>query len=207
MKRSTWDQDSSAVATMKRIRAFIALKLPESVSGAIRNVQEQLVGHRLNVRWVKAENIHLTLKYLGDIDAARVDDVAAALEGAAVHTRPFYLSAKGGGVFPNVKRARVIWVGVAGQVTALVALQEAVETELAAIGFPSSGRRFTGHLTLGRSKGAIDAGRLLAAMDDMRRFESEPFIAERIIIFRSELQPTGAVYTELRKVVLRPHQG
>lgn len=190
---------------MKRIRAFIALKLPESVSAAIRNVQEQLVGHRLNVRWVKAENIHLTLKFLGDVDATHVDDVAAALEDAAVQQAPFYLSAKGGGVFPSVKRARVIWVGIDGQVTALAELQKAVETKLAAIGFPGAGRRFTGHLTLGRGKGTINVERLIAAMDDMRCFESEAFIVDRIIIFRSDLQSTGAVYSELREVALTPH--
>ena len=206
MKRSTWDQDSSAVETMKRIRAFIALKLPEPVITAIRHLQEQLAEHRLNVRWVKVESIHLTLKFLGDINTARVDDVAAALSDAAFHTAPLHLSAKGGGAFPSVKRARVIWIGVAGQVPALAELQRAVENKLTAIGFPRERRRFTGHLTLGRSKGAIDAGRLLAAMDEIRSFESEPFIADRVILFRSELQPTGAVYTELRKVALSPHK-
>ncbi len=191
--------------TMKRIRAFISLTLPDTISASIRHVQEQLAGHRLKVRWIRAENIHLTLKFLGEIDATRIDAIDAAVAEAAAEKAPFHLSAKGVGVFPNIKRARVIWIGVAGQVNALTELQHNMASRLDTIGFPRDRRRYSGHLTIGRSKGAIDAGSLMNAMAEIRSFESEPFIVNRVSIFRSELHSTGAVYTELRTVPLMPH--
>lgn len=189
---------------MKKIRAFIALKLPQTVIDAIRQAQRQLVGHRLNIRWVKAENIHLTLKFLGDMDPARIDEVADAMADAAHGRVPFKLSAKGVGVFPNIRRMRVIWVGLDGQLKELLELQHAMEDRLVSNGFPIERRRFSGHLTIGRSKGVIDAGMLQTAMNDLQAFQSEPFGIDQVILYRSELHPTGSVYTQLRRVILPP---
>ena len=195
----------SVSETMKRLRVFIALTLPDTVSTAIRHVQEQLASHRLKVRWVRAGNIHLTLKFLGEIDTSRIDEVEAVVAETAFKRAPFHLSAKGVGVFPNIKRARVIWMGIAGQVTALTELQQDMANRLVTIGFPPDKRRYSGHLTLGRSKGAIDAGHLMNAMVEIQSFESELFIVNRVSLFRSELHAAGAVYTELRTVTLMPH--
>lgn len=186
------------------MRIFVAMKLPDTVINTIGRVQEKLAGHRLKVRWVKAENVHLTLKFLGDVDAHLFDDIAASVTEAVDGMAPFHLSVKGSGVFPNIRRARVIWLGVSGQVAALNELQKSVEKKLSGIGFPRARRRFTGHLTLGRSKGAIDASRLSMALDECRTFESETFIIDKVIIFKSDLKSTGAVYTKLRTVSLAP---
>ncbi len=192
---------------MRKIRVFIALELPQTVLDTIRQAQRQLAGHRLNIRWVKAENIHLTLKFLGDIDPACIDVIADATADAADGRTPFILSAKGVGVFPNPKRMRVIWIGLGGQLKELIELQQAVEDSLVSTGFSSEGRRFSGHMTIGRSKGVVDAGKLQTAMDDLRTFESEPFGIDQIILYRSELHPAGAVYTQLRRVTLPPPKG
>ena len=180
------------------------MTLPDRVVTAIRHAQEKLARHHPNIRWVNPENIHLTLKFLGDIEPTRIDDIAAAVRRTAVPRAPFFLTAKGVGVFPNIKRARVIWIGVAGQVTELIELQQDMTRRLSAIGFPTERRRFSGHLTLGRTKGAIDTGRLMKALDDIRSFESEAFRIDRITIYRSELQASGAIYTALQTVSLGP---
>jgi 2'-5' RNA ligase len=196
------NQPYSARETINRMRVFIGLKLPDEVTTAIQRIQEKLAGHRFKVRWVKAESIHLTLKFLGDVDGHLIDDVAASVTDAVDGMPPFQLYAKGIGVFPSIKRARVIWLGISGQVPALTELQKTIEINLARLGFPHDRRPFSGHLTLGRTKGAIEAVTLRKAIDEFRTFESESFIVEKVTVFRSEVKPTGAVYTELREISL-----
>lgn len=186
----------------KSIRTFIAVKLPEIVLAAIDSVQERLAAHGFNVRWVTTGNIHLTLKFLGEVDEDEVEDIAAALTEAVNGFAPLRLAAAGVGVFPSVKRARVIWVGLSGQLPELAALQRSIEDRLATIGYPPEKRPFSGHLTLGRVKGLIAASRLTTAMGAFRDFTSETFEVDRVVLFKSDLRPTGAMYTELRQVTL-----
>jgi 2'-5' RNA ligase len=184
------------------IRTFIAVKLPETVLAAIGRVQERMAVCGLNVRWVATGNIHLTLKFLGEVDEDEVDGIAAVLTEAVHGFAPLRLAAAGVGVFPSVKRARVIWVGLAGQLPELAALQRSIENRLATIGYPHEKRSFSGHLTLGRVKGPIAASRLATAMGAFTDFASETFEVDRVVLFKSDLRPTGAAYTELRQVTL-----
>ncbi|MFZ0611248.1 MAG: RNA 2',3'-cyclic phosphodiesterase [Desulfobacterales bacterium] len=187
---------------MAPIRSFIAAELPVAVQLAISGLQKQLADRDLDVRWTAAGNIHLTLKFLGLIDESRVENIAAVLAEAAHGFSPLLLAAKGVGVFPSPERARVIWVGVAGHLPELMALQSLLAKRLAAIGFPQEGRPFTGHLTLGRVKKKIAASRVRAALDAGRDFSSDSFMVDRVVLFKSELRPTGAVYTELHQAPL-----
>jgi 2'-5' RNA ligase len=184
------------------LRSFIAVKLPETVLAAIDGVQQRLASHGFNVRWVTTGNIHLTLKFLGEVDKDEVDGIAAVLTEAVHGFAPLRLAAAGVGVFPSVKRARVIWVGISGQLPELAALQRSIEDRLAGIGYPHEKRPFSGHLTLGRVKGRIAASRLTRAMVALRDFASETFEVDRVVLFKSDLRPTGALYTELRQVTL-----
>ena len=186
----------------KAIRTFIAVKLPETVLAAIGGVQERMATCGLNVRWVTTGNIHLTLKFLGEVDEDEADGIAAVLTEAVRGFAPLRLAAAGVGVFPSVKRARVIWVGLSGQLPELAALQRSIEDSLATIGYPSEKRPFSGHLTLGRIKGLIAASRLTTAMGAFIDFASETFEVDRVVLYKSDLRPTGAVYTELRQVTL-----
>jgi len=189
----------------KSVRTFIAVKLPETVLAAIGGVQERMAACGLNVRWVATGNIHLTLKFLGEVDEDEVDGIAAVLTEAVHGFAPLRLAAAGVGVFPSVKRARVIWVGLAGQLPELAALQRSIEDRLATIGYPREKRPFSGHLTLGRVKGLIAASRLTTAMGAFIDFASETFEVDRVVLFKSDLRPTGADYTELRRVTLPGH--
>jgi 2'-5' RNA ligase len=186
----------------KSIRTFIAVKLPETVLATIDGVQKQLAAHGFSVRWVTTGNIHLTLKFLGEVDEDEVEDIAAVLTEAVNGFAPLRLAAAGVGVFPSVKRARVIWVGLSGQLPELAALQRSIADRLAMIGYPHEKRPFSGHLTLGRVKCQIAASRLTTAMGAFGDFESETFAVDRVILFKSELRPSGAAYTELRQIIL-----
>ena len=182
------------------------MKLPATVNTAIHSIQQSLAGYRFNVRWVKAENVHLTLKFIGNVDAHLIDSISDCVAEATVGITPFQLSTKGIGVFPKIKRARIIWAGLSGQMAVLNELQNAIDIKLAGIGFPREKRKFKGHLTLGRSKGVIDAANLARAIEEFKDFQSKTFMVDRVTLFRSDLNPSGAVYTELREIELSSDQ-
>lgn len=186
----------------EKIRAFVAIHLPESVLHAIGKAQDRLRRCGFDIRWVRKEGIHLTLKFLGDIERDTVNRVRAAMEESAKGCSAFNLQGQGLGVFPNARRPRVVWVGIAGEVAALFALQGRLESELEAIGFARDKRRFRGHLTLGRVKGRLDTHRFMKAMEELGPFETGSFCVESVALFQSTLRPQGAVYSKLAKVRL-----
>jgi 2'-5' RNA ligase len=181
-------------------RAFIAIDLPESVKSFLSKAQEALKPYGFRVKWVRPQNIHLTLKFLGDTATADTDKIAEAMKLAARNCPIVSLTAIGIGVFPNVRRPRVIWAGLKGQLETLANLQQTLDAHLADLGFARDTRAFKSHLTLGRVKGKIASDRVKAAIDKLKEFESEPFETKQVILFKSELQPDGAVYTKVRRV-------
>ncbi len=179
------------------IRSFIAFELPENIISSIGKLQKQIKCHGLDARWVRPENIHLTLKFLGDITKTDMESAGGTIIETAKGYAPIFLSAKGIGIFPNIKRPRVIWAGIAGQISTLVGLQRELDENLESIGFAKEKRLFKGHLTLGRIKKKIPLKRLSDAIKKFEEFESEIFTADQIILFKSVLKPSGHVYTKL----------
>lgn len=186
-------------------RAFIAIDLPETVRRSLAEAQEALNLHGASIKWVRPENIHLTLKFLGDTDTAQTARIVGAMTSAAKDCPGLSLMAKDIGVFPDLKRARVIWAGVKGQLEILINLQRNLEDYLAELGFAKERRNFSAHLTLGRVKGKIAPTRLKAAIEGFKGFESEPFKVDRIVLFKSELRPSGAVYTQVHQALFSGH--
>ncbi|RZB29966.1 MAG: RNA 2',3'-cyclic 3'-phosphodiesterase [Desulfobacteraceae bacterium Eth-SRB1] len=184
------------------IRIFIAFELPEKIIIFISKVQKDLQARGLKVKWVRPQNIHLTLKFLGNINETDTEMVGKAIRESACGYSPILLTTKGIGVFPNIKRPRVIWIGIAGQTKQLVSLQKGLDEKLDAIGFPKDNRPFTGHLTIARVKGKINPQRLIDAIKYYSEFESETFIADNIYLFKSDLKSSGAVYTKLSSITL-----
>ena len=184
------------------IRTFIAIEIPGNIISKIRELQKNLKVYGFKIRWVRPENIHLTLKFLGNIEAGDVDKINNAISNTVAGVVPISLAAKGIGVFPGIRRPRVLWIGLTGQLEPLMSLQKKLDENLRAIGFPKEKRPFKGHLTLGRIKTKIDARRFGDALMASRNFESETFTADRIILYKSELKPSGAVYTKLAEASL-----
>jgi 2'-5' RNA ligase len=185
------------------IRSFIAIELPGQVVEAIKKLQEDLRKCGLGIRWVRPENIHLTLKFLGNISEEDVEPITGVLKTAADTTEPFHLRGQGLGIFPGISRPRVIWVGMSGDVEPLKQFQLRVEEGLEQLGFPKEKRPFRSHLTLGRVKGNLEKRILLEVIEQLGNFESDSFTADSIILFRSDLQRGGAVYTKLAEIPLK----
>jgi 2'-5' RNA ligase len=183
-------------------RAFVAIELPDSVRSSLGKAQEALKSYRFRIKWVRPESIHLTLKFLGNIEFRQTDEIAEAMTLAAKGVATLSLAASGIGVFPHVRRPRVLWIGLDGQLDELIHLQQTLDTHLAGLGFPKETRPFKGHLTIGRVKGKIAAGRMQAALDQFEKIESEGFEVKQIILFKSDLRPSGAVYTQIKQVSL-----
>ena len=186
----------------KTIRTFIAIEIPGNIISKIRELQTGIKKYGFKVRWVRSENIHLTLKFLGDVEAAKIGEMIEAISKTAKGHTPISLKAKGIGVFPGIKRPRVLWVGLTGQLEALVRLHKTLDENLKVLGFPGEKRPFKGHLTMGRIKDKIDVKKLGDALMAFRRFESETFTAGNLNLYKSELKPSGAVYTKLDSVSL-----
>jgi RNA 2',3'-cyclic 3'-phosphodiesterase len=183
------------------IRTFIAVKIDpktvQEISAVLAQVEPRLPG----IRWVAPANYHFTLKFLGHIDESKIDPITDALE-RQLHLFPrFTISAKGLGVFPDLKRPRVLWVGLEGN--GLAALASKVERALEALGFELEKRDFTPHLTVGRWR-QFDSpkNKLAQELDSWKRFNfGESGVAE-VIFFQSVLKPQGAIYLPLKTVAL-----
>ena len=182
------------------IRSFIAFKLPEKTIASIRDVQENLKSYGFNIRWVQPQNIHLTLKFLGATSSIHTDKIKDAMVQSASDAGSIWLEAKGVGLFPDIRRPRVLWVGIAGQTDPLYSLQKRLEEALSIIGFAKEKRLYRGHLTVGRVKGKIVTKKLQDAMDLFKDFRSQPFTLSELSLFKSDLKSTGAEYTELMRV-------
>jgi 2'-5' RNA ligase len=185
------------------LRAFVAAELPTDLLKALAAVQAELGQRGLRVRWTRPASLHLTLKFLGDIPADRVPVVAEALCTAAADHDAFKLAAEGIGVFPGLRRPRVLWAGLAGAGAALTQLQRRVEEQLHAAGFPREAREFHGHLTLGRFGEGAPSGAVADVMSSYAAQRFGDFEVRELVLFQSDLKPPGAVYTALARAPLR----
>ncbi|MBN1640142.1 MAG: RNA 2',3'-cyclic phosphodiesterase [Anaerolineae bacterium] len=190
---------------METLRTFIAVDLAPALRGALGDLQARMqadVPPRL-VRWVRPEGIHLTLVFLGDVPVVQVPAIAAALRTVCARHAPFSFSLGGTGCFPNVRRPRVVWVGVDEPTGALVRLQGDVERALQPLGYRPEQRRYTPHLTLGRVKGGSrEAVEALGAYVARARVRLGEMDVDAVHLIRSELLPGGAVYTSLEAAPL-----
>jgi 2'-5' RNA ligase len=184
------------------IRSFIAIDLPEETRRALAEIQEQLKQSRAGVRWLKPASIHLTLKFLGNILPAQVDDIAAAAAQLLRGEPTITLCAAGLGCFPSPRKPRVIWVGLRGEVERLVNIQAGLEKALEPLGFAREGRGFRPHLTIGRVKDRHHLQPLIEAMSAPELPEFDSFDVTEIILYKSDLRPTGAIYTKLHRMPL-----
>mgnify|MGYP001822740724 FL=1 len=184
------------------IRSFIAIDFPEETRKALEDIQKKLKQSGAGVRWVKPSSIHLTLKFLGNIHAAQVEEIARAVAQEIRDQPPITLRPAGLGAFPSLRKPRVIWIGMEGEVQRLTGIQARVETALEVLGFAREKRSFRPHLTIGRVKDRRWLQSLVDAVAtlDMKPFNS--FDADEIILYKSDLRPTGAIYTKLHRMPL-----
>lgn len=192
---------------MEQIRTFVAIELDDALQAALRQAQKQLKRSRVAHigRWVSPDSIHLTLKFLGNVPVNRVDELRQAIHLACESFAPFHISLTSLRCFPNARRLRVIWVGVGGDLETLMRLQRSVESELNRIGFKPEKRGFTPHLTLARIRNRArrhereEMGELIST----EQVDATASMTVReVSLIRSDLKPSGAVYTRLAAIPL-----
>ena len=190
------------------LRSFIAVELPPEIQKAIARstagLQKALP--KPLVRWVAQQNIHLTLKFLGDVSNTNLELLAEGLRGEAVQHPAFSLTVGGLGAFPNARRARVVWIGLEAP-PGLASLQHGVEGVAARLGYPLEERPFSPHLTIGRvgqGASAADLARIRTALEATPVGQLGEVLVDALHIFKSDLQPTGSVYICLYAIPLKP---
>lgn len=188
-------------------RLFVAIELPDDTLRAIERVQTTLQRRAPEraLRWVRPEGIHLTLKFLGDVPRSQIPAMEAALAEAAAGHDPLSLSIEELGGFPNPQRPRVLWLGVTGDTAPLARLQADVEKHLAPLGYPRENRPFSPHLTLARVR--REASREdVDAVGALTRAGWEGVVSQweagAVSLMRSQLKPSGAVYTRVADLAL-----
>jgi len=159
------------------------------------------------MRWVPLASIHLTLKFLGDVDPLRVGELAESLGDACKGVAPFELRLVGGGTFPAEKRVRAVWTGLGGEIDQLRELQHAVESAMVGLGFGAESRPFGPHLTLARIGGHLGLDRMrMRAFDDglasLRYPDDASFVVDQVGLIRSQLGHGAPRYTTLAEAAL-----
>jgi len=184
------------------IRSFLAIELPRAIQKKIEEIQRDLKSTRADVRWASPEKIHLTLKFFGNIEESKIEPIVKSIEGSIQTTPPFSLKVKGVGTFPHLKNPRVIWMGLTEGKENVISLQQGLEALLEKIGFEAEDRPFQPHLTLGRVKTSRGREELVRGVEKYREEEFGDFHVETVIFFRSDLRPSGSIYTPLRELRL-----
>lgn len=188
------------------IRSFIAVELPEEVKKGLRRIQTELSLSRYSfVKCVSPEGIHLTLKFLGNVAEPKIADIVRVMEQTSQGVRPFELQITEIGAFPNLKRPRVVWVGIRGELDKLIGWQKRLDDGLVPLGFEKETRPFTPHLTLARLRENCSPADRLQFGDMVAGTQVEvdyKFTVSSLNLMRSQLLPTGAVYSRLAEVKL-----
>jgi 2'-5' RNA ligase len=185
---------------MQTLRTFIALDMPPEIKAALEAYVQPLKSLRGRVSWAKRENLHLTLKFLGDTPANRVDEIAAALQEIAATSTSFAADIAGSGAFPNDQAPRVLWVGINDESGTLLKLAKAIDERVHGFGFAKEKRAFAPHLTIGRVKDPR-LPEIVRALKE-KPFSTMPAQLNKIIFMQSELNPAGSIYTPLRTLNL-----
>jgi 2'-5' RNA ligase len=186
---------------MSLLRAFLAAELPDSLQDTIQSATSGLrktLGDEL-VRWVPVHNVHLTLKFLGEVSPTSLELIKQMLTTEASQVQPFEVRIEGLGSYPGPKRPRVLWVGLIAP-AALAALQHSIEAAAARLGFESEDREYSPHLTIGRVRQNLSASeqqKIRAALDEAQVGNLGSTLVDAVHLFKSDLKPTGSIYTKL----------
>lgn len=181
---------------MERLRVFIAIQLPDAVRAQVARLQEKLKEADADVKWVEPQNIHLTLKFMGEVDPDKIETLYGGLSEAIGEQGKFPISLAGIGAFPSMRRVQVVWIGVFSGAEEASGLAERVEASLVKRGFEAEKKKFVPHLTIGRVRSFRNTNQLVKLIEEIP-FSSDEFPASAVTVVKSELTPQGPVYTHL----------
>ncbi|MGD0336448.1 MAG: RNA 2',3'-cyclic phosphodiesterase [Candidatus Omnitrophota bacterium] len=188
------------------MRAFIAIELPEEIKRHLAKLEEQLKETGADVKWVHPENIHLTLKFLGEIDEEKAQTITGIMEAVTKENPAFTINISSLGAFPKIEYPRVIWVGVDKGDKEAKEIAHNLEERIEKLGIPKEERLFQSHITLGRVRSPANRGGLVQKLRELTAAVTEKsmeFPVAGITLFKSTLQPTGPVYEALKTASLK----
>ncbi|MDP7442907.1 MAG: RNA 2',3'-cyclic phosphodiesterase [Candidatus Bathyarchaeota archaeon] len=178
------------------VRCFVAVEVDDpGVLDALRSFQAGLAGSGGDLKPVERENIHLTLKFLGDVDDGRLDEVKRVV--ARLSFEPFRMALSETGAFPNLRRPRVIWAGVSEGVDELASIFRELEAGFVGLRFKREGRRFSPHITIGRVRSGMNRDLLMEEVLKYRDAVFGGFDVRSIKLKQSVLTPRGPLYSTL----------
>jgi 2'-5' RNA ligase len=183
------------------MRCFIALKLDDAIKDRLQAAQEVLKNIGGKVSWCSRQQMHLTLQFLGEVEDKKVPKIIEAMTAAVRDVTPFEFSVENIGAFPPKGSPRIIWAGIS-ECPPLLKLQRRLEDALKPLGFKPEDRSFTPHLTLGRVRERPDLQKYQTILSENKNFSAGIQQTEKVILFSSDLKPTGAVYTALAEISL-----
>jgi 2'-5' RNA ligase len=184
------------------IRSFIAVEIPPTAAAAIRAAQRRLEPADRSWKWVNPELYHITLKFLGGVDRERLQDLWQAVSESLTGTSAVAVTFRGVGAFPDIRRARVVWAGIGDGAAELTELASKVEDACAARGFEREKRPFRAHLTLGRARRPGSSPELAEGMNELAAADLGEAELDRVVLMKSELTRSGAIYTVLDEAIL-----
>ena len=187
----------------QNIRTFVAVKTDSDVRDRVVELIEQFRATGADVRWVQRDNLHVTLKFLGDVDLREMNEVCQAVQGAVADLGRFEYELHGSGAFPNADKPRTIWLGVRDGSQQLALLNERIELAVAKLGFHREARRYEPHLTIGRiRRGKIGVAELGNLIRQNAELELGRTLVSEVVVFSSQLDRSGPSYEALSRAPL-----
>ncbi len=185
------------------MRAFIAIELPQEIKDALASLQERLKISGADVKWVEPKNIHLTLKFLGEVDETKLIEITGILDDVAAAHRIFQARVASTGAFPKPAFPRVIWAGITLGDNETREIYEDLEERLSFAGIPKEDRPFSSHITIGRVRSSLNKDRLAQDLKTAGTLEGKNFKVLRLTLFKSTLTPKGPAYEALKEANLK----
>ncbi len=186
------------------IRSFLAFELPPGIKQEVTRISGEIKRSGLEAGWVKPGNIHLTVVFLGDVNEKDIPDIISNIDNVTVKYESFGISLGGMGLFPDIRRPRVLWLGLDGEIERLGSLKDDLQRSLEAFGIEQEKRLFKPHLTLGRFRRPVKdrnlLGKVIDEFSDISGFNGKLY---ELILFKSELKPGGSVYTKIHSWPLK----
>jgi 2'-5' RNA ligase len=178
------------------IRCFVAVECGgDELAAKFRDVRRMLETTRADVKFVEPENVHLTLRFLGEIEPSLVEQVSQVVK--ETNFQPFSARLEGVGVFPNLRRPRVVWAGISEGVSQLAEVWKDVDTKLSGLGFERERRGFSPHITIGRVRSGRNRERLVEELSTLSNYVFGGLQVDRVVLKKSVLTPRGPIYTTL----------
>jgi 2'-5' RNA ligase len=183
---------------LDRVRAFIAVELGSQLLPKVLEIQREVLAVGADIKAVESENIHFTLKFLGEIPQSTVNEVISCMDKLDFNS--FTIEITGVGCFPNIRNPRVVWVGLSTGLDAFSRLSKQLDDYLRGIGFKSEGERFTAHLTIGRVRSGRNKAALIKKLGELLNVEIGRMTVKTVKLKKSTLTPRGPIYTTLHEV-------